>query len=328
MAVCLGAVSPKRLSSFARPLLFFSVVFGTFSLLLFYLICLRLGLSQRVSLLATLLLALENMTFVQASVAMLDVYSLALMLAAFWLYLEGHYPLAGLFVGLSTLAKPVGGFALGVILLHWLYVRRDRVPRFLSGLLVAPISIIALLPLLDYLMLRRFVNPLAQIKTMAVLTATMTFGELTNSSQSRPWVWLLRPNTIVYSYTPKYLGALSYTVWVSVIPVIVYMVYRAARMKDGAAAFAVAWFIGTYVVLIPLVLISDRVTYGFYFYPTIGAICLGLGIGLSQLVDVWRQRRTGKLRWVAFSFVSAYLVAHVVIFALVSPMSYWLGALL
>ena len=42
------------------------------------------------SFLATFLLSLENLSFVQASIAMLDVYSLAFMLLPFWLYLKGR----------------------------------------------------------------------------------------------------------------------------------------------------------------------------------------------------------------------------------------------
>ena len=67
---------------------FFSIICGTGCIILFYLICRQLAMSKRASVLATFLLALENMSFVQAGVAMLDVYSLVLMLASFWLMKE------------------------------------------------------------------------------------------------------------------------------------------------------------------------------------------------------------------------------------------------
>ena len=69
---------------------FFSILFGTICIVLFYLVCRQLAMSQRASLLATFLLALDNLSFVQASVAMLDVYSLAFMLGCFYLYLKGQ----------------------------------------------------------------------------------------------------------------------------------------------------------------------------------------------------------------------------------------------
>jgi len=68
---------------------FFSILFGAICIVLFYLVCRQLTMSKRTSFLATFLLALDNLSFVQASVAMLDVYSLAFMLGSFWYYCTG-----------------------------------------------------------------------------------------------------------------------------------------------------------------------------------------------------------------------------------------------
>ena len=105
---------------------FFSVIFGTAGIVLLYLICRQLATSRLAAYLATFLFAFENMSFVQASIGMLDVYCVTLMLASFWLYLKGRYPLAGIMVGLSALAKLNGALAVIPIGLHWLLTRRDR----------------------------------------------------------------------------------------------------------------------------------------------------------------------------------------------------------
>ena len=94
---------------------FFPIIFSVAGIVFFYLICRRLNLSKRVSYLATFLLALENLSFVQGSIAMLDVYSLTFTLAAFWLYLKGRYVMSGVAVGLSVLAKLSGALAILVI---------------------------------------------------------------------------------------------------------------------------------------------------------------------------------------------------------------------
>jgi hypothetical protein len=65
------------------------------------------------------------------------------------------------------------------------------------------------------------------------------------------------------------------------------------------------------------------VSFIFYFYPTVGAICLGLGMGLSQLIDFWRTRPSGKLRWVAISGVVFFLVLHLAIFIVLAPINNW-----
>jgi len=53
---------------------FFSMIFGLAGILFFYLICARLGMNERACLITTFFLAFENLTFVQASIAMLDVF--------------------------------------------------------------------------------------------------------------------------------------------------------------------------------------------------------------------------------------------------------------
>ena len=76
-----------------------SIVFGTASIILLYLICRELGMKRGTTLVATFLFAFENLSFTLASVAMLDVFCLTFMLASFWLYLKGHYTQAGLLSG-------------------------------------------------------------------------------------------------------------------------------------------------------------------------------------------------------------------------------------
>jgi dolichyl-phosphate-mannose--protein O-mannosyl transferase len=74
---------------------FFSVLFGTASIILFYLVCQKLTSRRYVPLLATFLFAFENSVFVQAGVAMLDVFLVTFMLAAFLLYLHHRYISSG-----------------------------------------------------------------------------------------------------------------------------------------------------------------------------------------------------------------------------------------
>ena len=66
-------------------------------------------------------------------------------------------------------------------------------------------------------------------------------------------------------------------------------------------------------------LITDRISFIYYFYPTVGAICIGLGLGLSQLLDVWESKKQGKLRWGAMLAVAGYLVCHIAVFVILSP---------
>jgi len=268
--------------------------------------------------LATFLLALENLSFIQASVAMLDVFSLAFMLGSFWLYLKGQYLLSGVSVGLSALAKLSGALALPAILLHWLLTRRTRLRQFTSSILLAPVSFMLLMPLFDFVISRQLLNPIGQVKTMLSLSSSLTFSNTSCDIVSRPWDWILHPEIITYWNVPHYFGAISFTIWALIIPSVLYMVFKATK-SDSAGLFSISWFISTYLFWIPASIITDRISFVYYFYPTVGAICIGLGLGLSQLIAMWETRSAGKLRWVAMLTVLGYLVLHVSIFVILSP---------
>jgi hypothetical protein len=124
-----------------------------------------------------------------------------------------------------------------------------------------------------------------------------------------------------YWYEPNYMSAISFNVWALIIPTFLYLLFRAVKGSQ-AGLFAVLWIAATYLIWIPISLFTDRVSYIYYFYPTVGAICIGLGLGLSRLIDIWQARKTGKLRWAAISAVTGYLVIHVAVFAIISPLSW------
>ena len=297
---------------------FFSVIFGALGIALFYLICRKLAMSKEATFLATFLLAVENLTFVQASVAMLDVYSLTFMLGSFLLYLQGRYKLSGVSVGLGGLAKLSGALAFPAIFLHWLFTRRANFRRIFTMMLLAPISFLTLMPLFDFAVWGRWLNPITRVETMLSLSGRLTFANTDYVALSRPWDWILHPEVMTYWGEPHYIAAISFTIWALIIPSVVYMVFRAARSND-AAIFGLLWFASTYLFWIPVSCITDRISFVYYFYPTVGAICIGLGLGLSQLWGIWQTRRTGKLRWVAGVAVSGYLLLHIIVFVILSP---------
>jgi len=301
---------------------FFSVLFGAICIVLFYLICRQLTMSKESSFFATFLLSLENLSFVQASVAMLDVYSLAFMLLSFWLYLKGRYLLSGVSVGLSALAKLNGALALPVILLHWFFTNRQRPKKFLSSMLSAPASFLLLMPLFDFAIWHKFLNPIEQIETMLRVSGMSTFAQYPSEMLSRPWDWIIRPEIITYWVDPHYIGMISPSIWALIIPVVFYIIFRAIK-GSSAAIFGLSWFTTTYLIWIPVSLITDRISYIYYFYPTVGAISIGLALGLSQLSDIGRTGQTGRLSMVAKLAIPVYLLLHLTAFVILAPVPYW-----
>ena len=300
---------------------FFSVFFGTASIVLFYFLCRRLGMSRTATNIATFLLAFENMTFVQASVAMLDVYFYTFMLASFLLYVYRQYIASGVAVGLSILAKLNGALALPTMIIHWLFDRRGRSWWFALTLFMAVAAFILLMPLFDLAIVQdtsALVDPISRTETMSELSSSLTFANVDHPSASRPWEWLIFCRPMAYYYSPHYSAAISYSLWALIIPTFAYLVYKAVR-GSNAGLFGASWFAGTYLLWIPISLITDRVSYIFYFYPTIGAICLGLGLGLAELLGIFKKRKAGKLKWTLLGIVVFILLSHLVSFVILSP---------
>ncbi len=297
---------------------FFSVIFGTVSILLFYLICRRLSLPPGVALIAAFLVALENLSFLQASVAMLDVYSLTFMLGAFWLYLRKNYVSSGISAGLAALVKLTGALAVLIIFLHWLFTRREKPGKLLAVALTSAVSFGLLLPLVHFLASGRLVSPFARIETMLGLSSSLTFPSTSSEAFSRPWDWILRPEIMFYWYDPHYIGAISFSLWALIIPAVLYMFFRAVKGSE-IGMFGLAWFAGAYLVWIPLSLVTDRISFVYYFYPAIGAVAIGVAMGMSHLLGLGRNAANPLLGWLPVTAVSVYLLIHLGVFVVLSP---------
>jgi predicted membrane-bound dolichyl-phosphate-mannose-protein mannosyltransferase len=240
------------------------------------------------------------------------------MLASFWLYLRGRYLASGVSVGLSALAKLSGALTLPAILLHWLLTKRAGALQFVITMLSAYATFLLLMPLFEYVIFRQLTNPIGRIYSMLTLSGSLTFASTNSANASHPWDWILRPEIMAYWYDPHYIGVISFTIWALIIPSVLYIGFKAAK-GSTAGIFGISWFASTYLFWIPVSLITDRISFVYYFYPTVGAICLGLGLGLSKLLVIWETRKAGKLRWVVILAVTAYLLLHIAIFVILSP---------
>ena len=300
----------------------FPILFGTAAIVLFYFLCRRLNMSETASNIATFLLAFENMTFVQNSIAMLDVFYLAFMMAAFLLYVCRKYISSGIAIGLSGLSKLNGLLALPAIGIHWIFSRRPRSWWFLLLILFSILSFVELMIIFDFAITRDFSavsDPIHRIQQMQSLSGSLTFATVDHPAASHAWEWVIFYRPMAYWYMPHYTGAISFTIWAMIIPSFIYMLVRAIKGND-AALFGVAWFASTYLIWIPATLITNRVTYVFYFYPTIGAICLGLGMALTQLLGYFRDGRINWLRRALLIVFIVFLAAHLLSFIILSPL--------
>ncbi len=229
-------------------------------------------MSRETSSIATFLLAFENLTFLQASVAMLDVFFVTFMMASFLLYINRRYIATGFSIGLGALAKLDGALAAPVIFFHWLFSRQRRSWWFFLAAFFAVIGFVELMIPLDYIITRTFHNladPLHRIQTMLQLTGSLTFANVTHPNLSRPWEWLLTYKPMAYWIMPHYTAAISFTIWALAFPSVGYMIYKAIKRSE-AGIFGLAWFFGTWGIMSILSVVTNRASYPFYFYPVVG----------------------------------------------------------
>jgi dolichyl-phosphate-mannose-protein mannosyltransferase len=137
-----------------------------------------------------------------------------------------------------------------------------------------------------------------------------------------PWQWLLWPGAaIVYGTdSVRYLGSIGWAVWPLIIPSIVYLVYESIRNRfreHNIAFFLLCWLVGVYGMLVVLTLLTDRLSYEYYFYPAVPAVCLSIACGIWKL---WELARGKKMTRVIFrAGLAFYLLAVVVVFIIMSP---------
>ena len=109
-----------------------SILFGVISIFLVYFIGKKLTAKWSpagnfIPLLATFLLATENLTFLMGHVATLDVFYVTFMLLGFLLYLRGNYGWCGIALGLSLLCKMTAILGVAAIILHWAVIHRSEI---------------------------------------------------------------------------------------------------------------------------------------------------------------------------------------------------------
>jgi predicted membrane-bound dolichyl-phosphate-mannose-protein mannosyltransferase len=322
---------------------FFSIIFGTIGIILFYFICRKLKFSWKATMVATFLFAFEDMTFLHSGLALLDVYMVTFLLAAVLAYLDEKYIWMGIFVALSANCKLAGVLIIIAIFLHWAIYRKDKWKSFSLSLIVAAVSFVVFLVFFDFFIKGGLENPITRINSMFTSTAANQFTIPKLSISSRPWTWIypqfVNPNYnspfIVYSYDPQYISFISSTIQILIIPTIAYMIYKAFKKKSQVAGLICLWFLATYLVWIPLgahisfklfskQITTNRVTFVFYFLSTAPAICIGIAMAITDWLEHLKKRRIELNRLstgVALSYgvIGLYLLLHLAIWVVFNP---------
>jgi len=310
------------------------VIFSAALIFIFYAICRKLT-GKLAAVLASILFIFESLTFFMSGLAMLDVFSLTFMLLAFLFFLQDRYALSGVSLALSGLCKMTGFLGLFVILGYLLIKKRRQSPRSIGVLLISTsIVFIVLLPITDFAAYREWLNPITRIGDMLFYHQGLT-SEGYVAGQSFPWEWIVSPFGYRLTSYPHLLIFMSPTVLIFIIPSICYVMYEYIKNRDDASLFVVLWFAATYLPWILVVAATDRITYLHYFYPTLGAVCIAIGIALSRL---WEIQPTGRftqshprihlvIRRLFQIIIVGYIVAHILVLIVVFANPYYSPAI-
>jgi predicted membrane-bound dolichyl-phosphate-mannose-protein mannosyltransferase len=259
------------------------------------------------------LYAADSLSFVQSSVAMLDVFFVFFMLLGFYLYWTERKTLAVLSLTTSTLCKLTGFF--GFVVLMIMEMASGAEPRRL----LRHLTLYAATTFLLFWGLLLGLQPKSEANPFSILLIGVKNIVYTPSSNaivsisSLPWNWILNPQPITYYATHlpnltyvKYVGMGNPAIWLLTIPSIAYVAWSSYYSRNKFRAFLLTWFAATYLLpWYPLALLTHRPLFIFYFLPTVGAVTVSLSIASMALLGT-RIRKLAYCGLIVYGTIVAY----------------------
>jgi dolichyl-phosphate-mannose-protein mannosyltransferase len=279
-----------------------SVVFGSVSILAFYLLMKRISNQGIIPILSTFLFSFDSLVFIHSRIATLDIFSLGFMLLALYWYFSGHSYLSAIGMALSALAKETGIAGFGIIVaVHFVRFTSQQLHRrkwidfsswFAKYTLTYAVCFLLLLTIMDRYWVG-FSNPFDHLRyilnTSAALTSTCPNGII-----SCPWQWLLNQITIPYLRGPvmglegvsypsvSFEGAMNPAILFLAVPALLYCSYNYYQRRDDLSLVSLLLFAATYLPFYPAVILGQRGTYLFYFLDAVPAVCAAIACMIAD----------------------------------------------
>jgi len=136
-----------------------------------------------------------------------------------------------------------------------------------------------------------------------------------------PVVWFVGIGvipTLLNGHVSNSVAAVLSYGWFALIAPIAFFMKKSAP-KDNTMAFALFWFVGSWAAWIPLSILTDRITYSFYYLPTVPVLCLGTALLVNRALAYAESPRNREFRGFIKGMVAFFILLHLVAFCLLIP---------
>lgn len=309
-----------------------SVIAGMVALVAVFQIVRAAGETARLGLLIVGFLAFENLTLVHGRIGTLDMLVLAPILVGAWFALRGRWAAAGAATGVGMLMKLTALYGLLALLIMLALLLRPKWGRLRvsdlrpAAVMLLTFSIVTIggLWLLD-MRFSSYTNPFEHLQHMidygASLARSVVGPGSCPSNDSSPWQWLFNECQMSYFRvdvtvkagdrilaiypTIDFRGAMN-PILIGSLPIaFLFTAWLARKWRNRLATWALVWAAANYLPYVVLALLSERVTYLYYFLPVIPPLAVATALLL---------RRSGLPRFVTAGYVAAFCVAFVAYF--------------
>ena len=301
---------------------FASAIFGTLSILLFYLIVKKLFNSEFLSITAALLMAFDGLNLVMSRVALLDIFLMFFILLSIYFLITNNLWLSGSAIGLAISIKWSAAFLIPLVILFVVIYNKVTFRN-----LYKVVSQFTLLPISIYF--ASWSGWIFSSQGWARQSESNVFASLWNyhlqildfhqglddkhAYQANPWSWLVlgRPTSFYYE-SPSDCGAEKCAQeilaigtpllwWISIFAVAITFGFLVTKL-ERAAAIILLGFAGTYL---PWFFIQSRTTFYFYSISILPFLILALIYCFNQLLNsaIYKKYITSFVILVAINFI-------------------------
>lgn len=301
---------------------FASAIFGTLSILLFYLIVKKLFNSEFLSITAALLMAFDGLNLVMSRVALLDIFLMFFILLSIYFLITNNLWLSGSAIGLAISIKWSAAFLIPLVILFVVVYNKVTFRN-----LYKVVSQFTLLPISIYF--ASWSGWIFSRQGWARQSESNVFASLWNyhlqildfhqglddkhAYQANPWSWLVlgRPTSFYYE-SPSDCGAEKCAQeilaigtpllwWISIFAVAITFGFLVTKL-ERVAAIILLGFAGTYL---PWFFIQSRTTFYFYSISILPFLILALIYCFNQILNsaIYKKYITSFVILVAINFI-------------------------